>query len=318
MVNAPMKMANPVRIIPKDGVYLETLCPWQQNTCSVSAILKQYWNYINHFLVTPDKKNFTNIVQQWLAILWKVKQTEVCFDYRWAKLQVKLDMSKAIIDIERTTILFVWCETLNEYYSFIWSWYTWDIHLPNWILRAKVETKWSWEFLFIFPGIPYWFYEECDRAKRLSLRGELNSIYVAHAFFAELAKIRRIESESQKKSWRVPPNKYSIADIKWDVKWIIANISNNWIWFYVPNGFASQYEIWDTYTHILPFFDPKMSASLTIKNIRRIEWEHFSEVGAEFDFEKVPSDEHDIEKFVRDLNREITNEILSKKNIDWE
>jgi len=23
MVNAPMKMANPVRIIPKDGVYLE-------------------------------------------------------------------------------------------------------------------------------------------------------------------------------------------------------------------------------------------------------------------------------------------------------
>lgn len=315
MANAPLNMANPLRVT-KDWVFLVVDCARDQTRDVIRWILSQIPpKYLNDFLVVTEDQSFTQIVNQWLSILRKIKQTEVCFDYRWAKLQIPLDMSKAQIDIERSIMIVTWCWTLNEYYRFVWWGYAWDIHLPNWILRAKIETKWAEEFVFTFPSAPYWFYDSCERGKRNSLRAEINTLAKAKNFFHELVLIKRAE-EKWKTQWKVPSNLYHLANHEWVVKWIVKNISAEGIGFYVPNWLARHYKIGWKYPHILPFFSRKLLASLVIRNVSFVEWENFAEVWASFDFSRVPADKYDIEDFVWDLNREIADEILRLKRKD--
>lgn len=315
----PMSMANPVRKDLKTWVYLDVMCPWYQTKREVHTVLEKYNDIIlPKSLLVADQDTFTHYVQQCLTILAKFKQTDICFDYKWAKIQLPLDISKTVIDVDWCTIVASNIKELTEYTRLIWWWYTWDIHLPNWILKANVECVWNGVFKLSFPGIPYWFHAECERAKRNRIRVELNTEVKAKRFFHEMIAIKRAESESQKPSWKVPANEFLIGNKESVIKWIIKDMSDDWLWFYVSNSLARQYVIWWKYIFVIPYFTPKLSIAVEIKSVRAVHWEHFSEVWWAFDFSNTPADKYEIEGLVGEKNREIADDILLLKDRwDW-
>lgn len=255
-------------------------------------------------LIVPEWKSFNQIIEQCLRILKRLRQTMICFDFKWVKEMVAIDLSKTTIDVERATIIISWDPNFSKYFKFIWSWYDWDIHLPNGILRAKVETRWQWEFVFSFPHVPYWFHDTCDRAKRHSLRAEIKNITEARNFFKWL---------KSKNSWNIP---YSISNSKWEIQWVLKDVSSNWIWIYIPNAIIAGYrKWWEPQNYNLSLPDSNMKVSLKIKSVVQVEWENFSLVWAEFVFSDKTRDRDTIDSLLFGLNGEISDEIRRLKEI---
>lgn len=316
-----LSMASPVKIDPKtrqiivEGWITLEMCPLNQTRNDVVRILSSYpKDILPKMLVYDNEQTFTELVQQWLSILSMLKQTEVCLDYKWAKIERTLDLSKAVIDIEWTTITVYGSGPLIEYARLIWSDYTWDIHLPNWILTAKIGHIWDWVFKFSFPDDSYWYRALCNRAKRNRIRIELNTNMRARKFFNDMIAIKKAES-TWAKAGKVPENEFLIGNHEWVIKWILKNISEDWMWIFVSKSLASKYQIWEERTFIISFLDSNNSAiKVIIKSITPVEDEHFSIVWCAFDFSKISKDAKLIEEFVGNKNTEIATEIQTKRD----
>lgn len=279
---------------------LDRMCPLveEQTQANINGILNLY---PKHALVVAEWKSYNQIISQCLLILKKLRQTMVCFDYKWVKEMVTIDLSKANIDAERNVFTISGDSNFDKYFRFIWSWYDWDIHLPNGILRAKVETKWQWEFIFSFPHVPYEYRETCSKAKRSSLRAELKTVAEARSFFKWL---------NTKGLWVV---EYCITNSKWEILWIVKDMSNGWLWIYVHNSTITSYKEWIKFSCNLSLPDLSMKVPLVIVSITKVEWENFSLVWTKFVFSNKTKDQVTIDDVLFRLNSKICDEIRELK-----
>jgi len=239
--------------------HLSMSCPGIQTDVLVKMILDDY----PQDMLVDSWLNLTLAREQSLRILQKIKQTFICFDYKWAKARVIIDMSKAEIIPEKWVISIFDNEELVCLSKFIID-NSWDIHLPNWILRVEVE-PWKKDWEFVFKAKKY--YSSCDRAKRNALRVELNWNTFAKRFFKNIQK------------WaKLPDNEYLLTSEWWIGVWIVSNISDKWLWIFIPKFLKPIIESKTNITLVLPFLGTSIKINFVIKKIMTMEEDNYCEV----------------------------------------
>lgn len=238
---------------------LSMSCPGIQTRELVKTILD---NYPQDMLV-DSWLTLTWSIEQSLRILNRIKQTFICFDYKWAKSRVMLDMSKTKIIPEKWAISIFGNKELASLSKFIID-NTWDIHLLNWILRVEVE-PWRKDWGFVFKAKKY--YSSCDRAKRENLRVELNWNAFAKQYFKNIKKWSKL-AESD----------YLVTTEGGIGIWIVKNISDKWLWIFVPKFLKPLIESKASITLVLSLFNNSIKINLNIKKITTIEEGNYCEI----------------------------------------
>lgn len=215
-------------------IHISLTCAWNQTKERIGAILSNYPDY----LLVDEWLTFNLAIEQSIEILSHIRSTFICFDFKWAKKKIILDLAKTKIDKARQNFVIEWNSELDELDSFIVD-NIWDIHLLNWILRVEIERNSGGWYLFRAKK----FFSSCDRAKRANLRAELNSTSFAKWYFKPA-------------NWTMVmvENDFSIESINWIRIWIVKDISQKWLCIFLPRTKATNaIENWKEFTIVLPF-----------------------------------------------------------------
>lgn len=283
------------------GLLLSASCPGTQVDKVIEIILIKY----SSELLVNEWQTLTQAVEQSLRILQKIKQTFICFDYKGSKARVVIDLSTSEIDPYRWTMILSGNKELGRLSKFIID-NTWDIHLPNWILKVVVE-PWLVEGEFIFKAKQYRSW--CDRAKRSALRVELNWNGFTKRYFKTLVKSDWEVSNGKK----LPDNQFSVETENWVKIGIVKNISDSWLWIFLPKIWTSSIEIWKTFKLVLPFLTKSVKVDFTVKKINR-EHEGFCELWWAM-YYIDPKDKELVSRFVWNTNKRIWEEFNALK--EW-
>lgn len=280
------------RIDVSKWIHLSLSCAWNQTKERVQSILLNYPDY----LLVDEWLTLTWAIEQSLRILSNIQSTCICFDYKWNKKKIYLDLTKINIDPLRQSFVVKWNIELDELDGFIVD-NIWDIHLPNWILRVEIERNPRGWFLFKAKK----FFSSCDRAKRANLRAELNSSDDARWYFKSL-------------NWTkvMIENDFSITTINWTRIWIVKDISQKWLCIFLPKTKATNViENWKQFSIILPFL--WMTVKFKVVKINR-ENKDFLELWWVISYSDKKQEEM-VAKFIFEREREIIEEFKALK--DW-